>query len=114
MTGIYRVDDEGRNETLLQEAFTPDILDCDHPRDFWVLYTYGLVLFGKGQTLFQDVLLDVLDVEMEPVHELAPSAGGAKWIFNRDYGICRRPLSKADIHERNVPYFFSGQHHVAR
>ncbi|KAI0235762.1 hypothetical protein LSAT2_013711 [Lamellibrachia satsuma] len=86
-TGIYRVADEGRNETLLKEAFTPDILDCDHPRDFWVLYTYGLVLFGKGQKVFHNTLLDVFDVEMEPVHELALSAGGAKWIFNRDYAL---------------------------
>ena len=86
MTRVYRVDDGGRTETVLAEAHTPYILDCDNPRDFWVLYGYGFVIVGKGQKLFENLILDTQDVDMEPVHEIAMSGAGATWIFERNYG----------------------------
>ena len=88
MTRLYRVNDDGLHQRALAEAATPRILDCDSPRAFWVAYGNGLLIVGKGQQILQNIILDTIDADPAPIHELAMSADGATWHFDRDYGMC--------------------------
>lgn len=72
---------------LVYEVFTPSILSSDELRAFWVSWVNGMVQFGTGELVGENVLLYYNDPQpayRRYVHSLAVASGldvAAEWEF---------------------------------
>ena len=76
-------------ETVLYTRSTPDILDGQEPRQFWISWQNGFLAAGRGKRLNQDTLLafyDDVTRQVIPGIGLRSSQGWAEWTFDKSYG----------------------------
>ena len=57
LCNLYRTVIRGTDNVVKASEVTPDILDCDHFRSFWIKWTVNEVLVGRGTIVWEHLIL---------------------------------------------------------
>ena len=81
-------------------ASTPNVLDCDNFRTFWVGWLNGTISVGQGWRYGQGLLTSQLETKQHPVEAVSISSQDSSkevtWMFQSDKGNFY--LSPSDCH----------------
>ena len=85
-----RIFPDRSNQEDYQIAETPNILDCDTLREFWISWDGGILRVGRGKE-YDDELLSV-SYSWLNISAIALTTGNdvyGRWVFFKKEGLCK-------------------------
>ena len=80
---------EGRSQKSVVLVDTPDLLNCNESRQFWVGWKDGYINVGRGRRYGQESFMSWQDPNPHPVNAISLATGWgstATWKFSRSPG----------------------------
>ena len=119
-SGFYVTIGQENRHTLLEEmgpdglrlvarVITPDILDCNRYRWFWLRWTETDITLGSGRLDNGQILVQGgTEISHPNINTISlstrPKGGSAQWIVSRDQGAVQLPFRITCIHDYMYMY----------